>query len=94
MAGPVQPHPLGTGIFLQEFSRGSCLHSLLFQVAHFGPQPGDIGISQGPWNRVIRDRWKLSSTKAGCAGECYIWGPGEEKAGETWNAMARNMDFP
>lgn len=28
MAGPVQPHPLGSGIFLQGFSRGSCFSRL------------------------------------------------------------------
>lgn len=48
---------------------------------------------QGPWNRVLRDRWEVSSKKAGCAGASSIWRPGEEKAGETWNAMARNMDL-
>lgn len=42
MAGPVQPHPLESGISLQEFSRGSCLHSLLFQVSLLEPQQGKI----------------------------------------------------
>lgn len=60
MAGPAQPHPLGSGIFLQGFSRGSCLHSLLFQVALLGPQK-DIGTFQATWSRGLRDEWEFFS---------------------------------
>lgn len=70
MAGPVQPHPPGSGIFLQGFSRGSCLHSLLFHVSLFGSQPGDIG-------SLEKGLEGLYSTKVGCAGKAYTGGPGK-----------------
>lgn len=72
MAGPVQPHPPGSGIFLQGFSRGSCLHSLLFPVSLSGPQPGDNG-------SLEKGLEGLHSSMVVCAGAAYTWGPGEGK---------------
>lgn len=61
MAGPAQPHPLGSGIFLQGFSRGSCLYSLLFPSRPFGASKRDIGTFQATWSRGLRDEWEFFS---------------------------------